>query len=129
MTFAWTGKKPGRLVKPLDADSRDDAVLCVCKLVVWSHARERLKKFPRYETFLIEERVGTEWVTVREGTYADATTEFTEKDTAETLFGAAQSLQLTRRKAGFAPRINQGPRRNGGTSRLAALVNKVLADR
>lgn len=126
VTMAWTGKRPGKKVVPVDVATRDEAVLCALQWVVWSHVRGRPVKLPRYMTFRVEERDGTGWVTVREGTYRDATTEYGEEDAAEAKLRTVQSVPFSRSQRGPATGKYQASGRNRGTSRLANLVRRVL---
>jgi anti-sigma factor ChrR (cupin superfamily) len=128
VTTAWGGKRPGKRTRNVDVDTRDDAVLCALQWTLWSHARGRPKKFPRYTGFSIEEWDGTEWVTIREGTYEDAKAEYGAQDAALGEISSVQHIPIAGHKEGFTPRKYQAPRRNRGTSRLSNLISKVLQD-
>lgn len=128
VTMAWDKKRPGKWSKLVNVGTRNEAVLCAQQWVVWSHAKDRPKKLHRYERYTVEEWDGAQWTMVREGTVKDATAEYREENTAPASVGTVQSISFAGRKAGFASRVRQAPRRNTGSTRLTNLVTKVLND-
>jgi len=128
VTLTQSGKRPARKAIPLDSDTREGAILCAWQWVVWSHARGRPKKLPRYGRYTVKEWDGTQWTTIAEGTRADATKNYREEDTTETGDGTVQPLPFSRRQGATVPWGRQTPRRNARTSRLANLVSRVLND-
>lgn len=129
VTLHCGGKKPATRRIAVQCDTDEEAAFCAMQWVVWSHAKGRPRKLPRYTQWRVEALRDNDIVLVREGTYDDAKKECPQEDTAETIIGTVQSATFSgsAKRQSTAKTGRQG--RNKPKSRLAALVERTLANR